>query len=130
MFAQWTVVFVIALVSQITFAVDDLLDQYVKHVGESNRNNTSTSSSGGGGVRRIKRGLQTDMLWTHSEVLDDKGDFVLRWQPRHQEIAFRVEARTKGYLGIGFSPNGGMKGADIVIGWVDDRNGQAYLLVS
>lgn len=69
--------------------------------------------------------------WTHAEVLDgNKGDVVLRWQPRHQEILFRVEARTMGYVGIGFSPDGGMQGADIVLGWVDDRSGQGYLLVS
>lgn len=27
---------------------------------------------------------------------------------------------TKGYVGLGFSPNGGMAGSDIVLGWVTD----------
>ena len=27
-----------------------------------------------------------------------------------------------GYVAIGFSPNGGMKGADMAVGWVDDYN--------
>lgn len=68
--------------------------------------------------------------WTHREVLDGVGNVVLRWQPRHQEILFRVEARTLGYVGIGFSPNGGMEGADMVLAWVDDRSLRPYLLVS
>ncbi|XP_037779474.1 LOW QUALITY PROTEIN: MOXD1 homolog 1-like [Penaeus monodon] len=32
-----------------------------------------------------------------------------------------AQVATRGYVGLGFSPNGGMKGADIVLGWVDAR---------
>lgn len=86
-------------------------------------------------IERRKRGVfrkeaEDVKQWTHSAVLDDREDVVLFWQNRHQEILFRVEARTRGYVGIGFSPNGGMERADIVIGWVDDRHGRAYLVVS
>lgn len=70
------------------------------------------------------------MRWTRSQVLDERGDVVLSWQPRHREVAFRLEARTRGYVGIGFSPTGGMAGADVAVGWVDDVTGQAFLLVS
>lgn len=35
----------------------------------------------------------------------------------------------KGYVGLGFSPNGGMKGADIILGWVD-TTGAVLLQVS
>lgn len=76
-----------------------------------------------------KRDVIDFVPWTHSQVLDKNGNIILRWQPRHQEISFRVEAKTKGYIGIGFSPNGGMEGADIVIGWIDDNDSKAYLLV-
>lgn len=79
---------------------------------------------------RSKRDSGDFEPWTHSQVLDNDGYIVLRWQPRHQEITFRIEARTRGYVGIGFSPNGGMKEADIVIGWIDDYTLKAYLLVS
>lgn len=80
---------------------------------------------------RRKRDIGSDLnQWTHAEILDSEGDVILRWQPRHQEISFRVEAKTKGYIGIGFSPNGRMEGADMVIGWVDDAIGKAYLNVS
>lgn len=82
--------------------------------------------------RREKRALpevQDAIQWTHSQVLDDRGDLILRWQPRHKEILFRVEGRTRGYVGVGFSPHGGMAGADIVLGWVDDRTLKVHLLV-
>lgn len=78
-------------------------------------------------LERRRRQTSQD-LWTHSLVLEDY--VVLSWQNRHQEVLFRVEARTKGWIGIGFSPNGGMENADIVIGWVDERRGRAYLGVS
>lgn len=69
------------------------------------------------------------MIWTHHEYLDESGDVVLRWQPRHQEIAFRLEARTTGFAAVGFSPSGTIKDADMVVGWLDD-NGLVSLVVS
>lgn len=39
------------------------------------------------------------------------------------------QVRTQGYVGLGFSPNGGMKGADVVLGWVAD-DGKVMLQVS
>lgn len=138
---------VIALILQSVACLEDLLDQYVRHVEAVNRippdqrhNRHRTVSDQIKdlnkfyyGEHRAKRDIGNGhelYQWTHAEVLDTKGDVVLRWQPRHQEILFRVEARTRGYVGIGFSPDGGMQGADIVLGWVDDRTGQGYLLVS
>lgn len=40
-----------------------------------------------------------------------------------------MTAETTGWLGLGFSPNGGMTKADIVVAWVDDR-GKVFILVS
>ncbi|XP_074030668.1 MOXD1 homolog 1 isoform X1 [Leptinotarsa decemlineata] len=77
---------------------------------------------------RERRDASSDILWTHSEVLDDEGRVVLRWQPRHQEILFRVEARTRGYVGLGFSPDGKMEKSDIILTWVDDRLNQPFLM--
>ncbi|VEN40094.1 unnamed protein product, partial [Callosobruchus maculatus] len=77
---------------------------------------------------RERRDVTSDILWTHSETLDKGGLVVLKWQPRHQEILFRVEARTRGYVAIGFSPDGKMENADMVMGWVDDRRNQPFLL--
>lgn len=38
------------------------------------------------------------------------------------------KVKTLGYVAIGFSPNGGMKGADIALGWVNDNDGKVHLL--
>eukprot|EP00058_Branchiostoma_floridae_P002540 XP_002588028.1 hypothetical protein BRAFLDRAFT_123333 [Branchiostoma floridae] len=61
----------------------------------------------------------------HHEVLDEKGDFVLSWAFDAAQIELEARVRTRGWVGLGLSPNGGMPGSDIVIGWVKD--GQAYL---
>ncbi|CAH1253750.1 MOXD1 [Branchiostoma lanceolatum] len=62
---------------------------------------------------------------THHEVLDENGDFVLSWTFDDEQIEFEARVKTRGWLGLGLSPNGGMPGSDIAIGWVKD--GQAYL---
>ncbi|MPC47122.1 DBH-like monooxygenase protein 1 [Portunus trituberculatus] len=38
----------------------------------------------------------------------------------HPEVVWEIHARTRGWLGFGFSSNGGMDGADIVTAWVED----------
>ncbi|XP_023931836.1 DBH-like monooxygenase protein 1 isoform X2 [Lingula anatina] len=62
--------------------------------------------------------------FTHHVVLKDDVYF-LSWKFDNETITFETQVRTTGYIGLGFSPNGGMTGADIVIGWVKD--GTAYL---
>jgi hypothetical protein len=41
-----------------------------------------------------------------------------------------LEAKTLGYVGLGFNSARTMKGADLVVAWVNDRNGNAQVLVS
>ncbi|CAH1248705.1 Hypp8359 [Branchiostoma lanceolatum] len=60
---------------------------------------------------------------THDEVLDENEDFVLSWTFDDEQIEFEARGKTRGWLGLGLSPNGGMPGSDIAIGWVKD--GQA-----
>ncbi|XP_074647750.1 DBH-like monooxygenase protein 2 homolog [Tubulanus polymorphus] len=63
--------------------------------------------------------------------LDPEKRYLLEWKYEHGaandngQVTFRVTVKTTGYVGFGLSRNGGMKGADIVIGWVHD--GRAYL---
>jgi hypothetical protein len=45
------------------------------------------------------------------------------------EILFEVHAKTLGWVGFGISMSGGMRGADIAIGWVD-ANGKPHLKVN
>ncbi|XP_042880997.1 uncharacterized protein LOC122258825 [Penaeus japonicus] len=68
-----------------------------------------------------KDGMRENGKMMHRAVLDQRGDYVMLWTPQENNIIFEVQAATKGYVGLGFSPNGGMTGSDIVLGWVTDE---------
>lgn len=89
-----------------------IVDQYVRHRREVFYPNLYDSG----------------LNWTHSETLDQNGDVVLKWTSSQTDIMFRVEARTLGYVGLGFNWESNMKGADLVIGWIDDDSGRAQIL--
>ena len=58
--------------------------------------------------------------WTHSLWLDHNHKYHLKWNTDYESesITFLVEVKTKGWVGFGISPNGGMKNSDVVIGWI------------
>ncbi|XP_012543741.1 MOXD1 homolog 1 [Monomorium pharaonis] len=69
--------------------------------------------------------------FTRYEKLDENGDVILEWDPSDEEdVIFRVTAKTLGYIGIGFNEKTSMKGADILLAWVDDHTGAVNLLDS
>ena len=39
-----------------------------------------------------------------------------------ETISFAVRVKTMGWVGFGLSPNGGMIGSDVVIGWVTENS--------
>ncbi|XP_046692570.1 DBH-like monooxygenase protein 2 homolog [Silurus meridionalis] len=57
--------------------------------------------------------------------LDSNGIVLLRWgfDMVKDTITFEVTANTTGWVGFGFSPNGGMAGSDILIGGVGPEGG-------
>jgi hypothetical protein len=61
-----------------------------------------------------------------TSTLDDAGSFQLAWTFDNDTITFQVQAATKGWAGIGFSPNGAMTGADIVVFGID-QSGNKFL---
>eukprot|EP00058_Branchiostoma_floridae_P016323 XP_002601811.1 hypothetical protein BRAFLDRAFT_279157 [Branchiostoma floridae] len=63
--------------------------------------------------------------FTHQAALDEYDRYTLLWKFDSETITFEAQVQTTGYIGLGFSPNGGMTGSDVIIGWVKD--GQAYL---
>ncbi|XP_058422241.1 DBH-like monooxygenase protein 1 isoform X2 [Diceros bicornis minor] len=63
--------------------------------------------------------------FAHRTLLDPDGEYWLSWGPRGGRLAFRLEVRTAGYVGFGFSPTGAMAAADIVVGGV--AHGRPYL---
>ncbi|XP_078508635.1 putative DBH-like monooxygenase protein 2 [Lissotriton helveticus] len=63
---------------------------------------------------------QAAMGLRFSKALDKAGAVLLSWDfdRSTRVILFELHAQTTGWLGFGLSPNGGMDGADIVIGGV------------
>nr|XP_018667907.1 DBH-like monooxygenase protein 1 homolog [Ciona intestinalis] len=57
--------------------------------------------------------------------LDGVGNVKLYWKYTDTHITFELHGQTTGWIGIGFSPTGGMRGADIIVGWV--KNGNAVI---
>ena len=64
--------------------------------------------------------LTAEAKWTHHLVLDQQEFFHLFWTPSEETIRFEIQVKTHGYVAIGFSPNGGMSGSDIILGWISD----------
>ncbi|EDW70050.1 MOXD1 homolog 2 [Drosophila virilis] len=80
----------------------------------SNNNTTSAAAAAAAS--------QATPVWDHAIDLNE--DFRILWQIINQDITFEIQARTLGYVGFGFSPDGNLAGADMAIGWVD--KGQTY----
>ncbi|XP_040570289.1 DBH-like monooxygenase protein 1 isoform X3 [Lepeophtheirus salmonis] len=54
--------------------------------------------------------------WTHHISLHD--NLQLSWTPFHNDIHFELVGRTHGWIALGFSMNGAMRGSDIALGWI------------
>ncbi|KTG36188.1 hypothetical protein cypCar_00039992, partial [Cyprinus carpio] len=63
---------------------------------------------------------QEDPLLPFSEHLDSEHKVRLKWgfDEIKGTILFELTINTNGWVGFGFSPKGGMTGADVVIGGV------------
>jgi hypothetical protein len=75
--------------------------------------------------------LKPSESYTHVVEADQSNpnQYKLFWKPiGNDEIQFEVHCKSTGWIGVGISPNGGMKGSDIAIGWV--ANNRAYLKVT
>ena len=83
----------------------------------------------------LPSGINKSNDWVHQFVLDTDTGVSLKWKSTEDEnesgslwLTMEMFAPTKGYVGVGFSPHGGMTGADIVLGWVDS-NGIPHIKV-
>lgn len=65
-------------------------------------------------------GAVVDPTLPFSEYLHSSSSILLRWgfDVVKDTITFEVTVNTTGWVGFGFSPNGGMAGSDIFIGGV------------
>jgi len=70
-------------------------------------------------------------IWSYQLWLDPYEKYSVKWNisDLDETITFLCEVQTKGWIGLGLSPNGGMKGSDIIIAWIDDNNGKTYFHV-
>ena len=68
--------------------------------------------------------------YDHELQLDDDGRFKMfySYDLDDKTIMIAVQVQTTGWIGFGFTPNGGMTGSDVEIGWVD-KFGYAFLQV-
>jgi hypothetical protein len=76
--------------------------------------------------------LKPSENYTHSRIVDDDEPslYQIYWKlvENDESIQFEVHCKTLGWVGFGISPNGGMPGSDIALGWVDIK-GKAHLRV-
>ena len=71
--------------------------------------------------------VPTEINWTTE--LDFPEGFKVKWKGEDNEhLIMEMQGRTRGYVAVGFSPNGQMKGSDIIMGWVD-RNSKGHIKV-
>ena len=70
-------------------------------------------------------------VWSHQLWLDPSEKYSLKWNVdlEKESITFLCEVQTRGWIGFGLSPNGGMKDSDIIIGWIDDNSGRTHFNV-
>jgi len=59
--------------------------------------------------------------------MDTEHKFNVYWSFGKKGITFKLEIESLGFVELGFSLSGGMEGADIVIAWVDDDDGEVHL---
>jgi len=65
--------------------------------------------------------LELSRRYAYELQLDDYGRYNVfySYDVDAKTIRMAVQVQTTGWIGFGFSPNGGMVGSDVVIGWVD-----------
>lgn len=64
--------------------------------------------------------MTSEIQWDHRVDLDD--NFQLLWRVKRPDIIFEVRVRTHGYVGFGFARNEYIYGADVIVGWVDNKH--------
>ncbi|CAF2134802.1 unnamed protein product [Rotaria magnacalcarata] len=68
----------------------------------------------------ISSSISPFIKYKYSTVLQDNvADLWWTVDDAEREITFELHVKTMGWISLGISPAGGMKGADIGVGWVD-----------
>ncbi|EDW94958.1 uncharacterized protein Dyak_GE19798 [Drosophila yakuba] len=77
-----------------------------------------------------KNGSVHHKNWVRDEMMDSLGMYWLKWwiNANENSIYFEVTVHTRGFAGLGFSKDGRLARADVVLLWVDDATGHANVL--
>jgi hypothetical protein len=62
----------------------------------------------------------------HSEVMDMMGKYTLHWGITNTTLELKVVVNATGWVAFGLSPTGGMKGSDIVMGWINADGSKSF----
>ena len=66
------------------------------------------------------------MSFKNHQELDFHSKYHLFWNQEEDGVTMEVQVETHGWVGLGFSSNGGMTGADIFLGWIKDDGSTIY----
>jgi hypothetical protein len=57
------------------------------------------------------------------------GIYRFYWNLSSSDLIGEIHVKTNGWVGFGLSPNGGMHGSDVIIGWINDNDGSVNFTV-
>ena len=57
------------------------------------------------------------------------GIYRFYWNFTSSDLIGEIHVKTSGWVGFGLSPNGGMDGSDVIIGWINDNDGSVNFTV-
>lgn len=57
------------------------------------------------------------------------GIYRFYWNFTSSDLIGEIHVKTSGWVGFGLSPNGGMDGSDVVVGWINDNDGSVNFTV-
>lgn len=73
-------------------------------------------------LQRVQVSSLMGTNYFHSLYVDNEKNYHISWKFDEKDIVFEVVVNTTGYIGLGFSPDGTMAKADIVIAEVNNGN--------
>ena len=68
-------------------------------------------------------------IYTNFIDLIDNGIYRFYWNFTSTDLIGEIHVKTNGWVAFGLSPNGGMDKSDVVVGWINDNNGDASFTV-
>ena len=84
----------------------------------------------GPNVNFAEAAVNTTEKFDSHELLLAKNNFELFWKHNSTHLTVEIHADTTGYIGFGFSKDGSMVPADVILAWVANSRGHLYVSFS